>query len=475
MKKIAMSICMMFVFVCMLPLCATGCKSDKLQGLAWDGYQIEGLNEYVGLGSVAFAQMGAGGMVVANSAKHDTKLAGVTEEGEIEKISFKDKHGAEKQQDARLVHLDVYDNISILGYTTDPDFEYINANEFRYVFEKNCMAYSEKYKHMGITYKQVSCFIMDNKTGKMFSFEQISRQINELMDNNLNTYAIRKTTKPCWFVARTNDMYSKEYVFEFDFESGEVEIKLNPNELESLGSLGGMDIYGNVYNSDCSKYINTSGEIKYLSSGYMKSYNLGQNQILYKVDNDKTYYLNENEEFVEIELEDNDFVATRIYSGEYHLGKKGNVSYFTTKTYWMDPDTEESLLRTTLAKIVYDEQQPWLYTIAEKNIILETGVGDGIEKYYKVVKCNNKVFVADDEDIVVYNIDTKEIKVADSDLRFKDLIYNKTFNQVRFKAVDKNLMVEVDGYFTADDEVVIGDFAGVTSGLNRVFVVWPLN
>ena len=36
-------------------------------------------------------------------------------------------------------------------------------------------------------------------------------------------------------------------------------------------------------------------------------------------------------------------------------------------------------------------------------------------------------------------------------------------------------MVEVDGYFTANDEVVIGDFAGVTSGLNRVFVVWPLN
>ena len=72
-------------------------------------------------------------------------------------------------------------------------------------------------------------------------------------------------------------------------------------------------------------------------------------------------------------------------------------------------------------------------------------------------------------------METKTLSDYESDYTFRKMKYYKNADVIKFKAIDGLTLLEVDGYIDDSGEIKVGNFAGVKRGLNRVYVVQPLN
>lgn len=458
---------------CFSPLALTGCGKK----LNWNGLSIVGFENFVGIGAVSFedekiAHADEGGV------PHKMKLAGFKADEMCEEIRFENEKGKISKQDAHLLHFDAYENCTLVSFTTDKKQDFINYDSCDYTFYSSndfTIHDSTSYGYINKTFhpKNSFFFIIDNISGKIYDMRDVVKGIEKVCNikdfrfgisgfpgfDGFGTtgYSLNNNNFLMMFITEnTNNSETRSYVCQLSFENNNVKVTLRMNNIQSKNftSMTGyvktdrfghmfsvMDLYYSLQIFRCQK---PDGLFLELDNDAI--YKLGINSILYMQNDNSTYYLNEDSQFVEIDF-DFDAIVTRV----------DNLHFYDGAAYGSNS--------SNLLKFVFDKQHVWKYV--SESIALPVGG--------TMVGSDNRIYILNDKSIYVYDIDVNTTTKIDSKYEFKNMTYNKNYDQVKFKAVDTSTLLEVDGYFTEEGEIVIGDFEGLKSGLNRVFIVKPLN
>ncbi len=533
--SVASAVALVLVAAIIIPIVIFANRDkDNNENVDWNNLTIAGFENFTALGSAVFDTDGAsvvadGNGLVASSVsdkqdKHDRKddahLVGFKKDGKCEKIKFEDEKGNKHEQDLKLIHFEAYEHFSFAMFT-EKDDEYLNFDEYYYQFMywKNTEGYTtgigandEYFEHYYS--KEYHTFLIDNKTGKIYGFEDIVETVAKTFKDDFYLEPVTVNEKRnsydydyILFKAHTSDN-DKVAVYQLTFEKNKIKIteRINAVQFEnfvySITSSGGYlesspeiycDRYGNItlnnsyWREQIGKVIyqktdGTFGEIPADMS--RKNTILSPNGIFYykekstSDDPDKVYCLNQNGELELTSLGNTElfnlyrnFTESSYYRVSKFLYQKDNVIYLAYATPQDNPQ------KHGLMKMVLSEENDYDYTLEFVDYNENVGItyyGDGA----------NKTLVAANDDYVYelrqnvlkkYDIETGASTVYESQYTFKGLKFNKKLNQVTFVAIDQSTMMEVGGYFDENNEIVIGDFKDANRGLNRVYVIKPLN
>ena len=533
--SVASAVALVLVAAIIIPIVIfTNRDKDNNENIDWNNLTIAGFENFTALGSAVFDTDGASvvadrnGLVASSVSdkqdKHDKKddahLVGFKKDGKCEKIKFEDEKGNKYEQDLKLIHFEAYEHFSFAMFT-EKDDEYLDFDEYYYQFMywENTEGYTTgigaKDEHFEHYYSnEYHTFLIDNKTGKIYSFEDIVETVKETFKDDFYLEPVTVNEKRnsydydyILFKAHTFDN-DKVAVYQLTFEKNKINIteRINAVQFEnfvySITSSGGYlgsypeiycDRYGNItlnnsyWREQIGKviYQTTDGTFGEISADMSrKNTILSPNGIFYykeqsiSDDPDKVYCLNQNGELELTSLGNTelfnlyrDFTESSYYRVSKFLYQKDNVIYLAYATPQDNPQ------KHGLMKMVLSEENDYDYTLEFVDYNENVGItyyGDGA----------NKTLVAANDDYVYelrqnvlkkYDIETGASTLYESQYTFKGLKFNKKLNQVTFVAVDQSTMMEVGGYFDENNEIVIGDFKDVNRGLNRVYVIKSLN
>ena len=493
MKKIATSfvMCLLFVFVALSPLLMTGCGGKNK--LNWDGLSIVGYKNYESIGAVSFAEDGSGSVVSANKKHDNVKLGGKKKDGKFEEVKFEDEDGDVTKQKAKLRHFDAYTRFSFLSFTTNQSCEFVAQNKYKYA-----VASEEGIFHYGYerTYwedeSETYLFILDNKTGKIYDTREIYKAIaaeslgmlGTITFLNSHTLVDDKCPVDEEFLMVGADAYGAETgkceynVFQINFKDKNLEIVYRMNGEQTLNFSGHGreqvvkgDRFGNLFNSTWTYYQKVDGKFVQLEAG--ATYQLCANDVFYKQKDDKTYYLNRLGEFVEIELE-GDLLPTSVkytsvgVRGAEWLANVGNKMLFAKQSSRYDQEAREVLYTTSILTATLEEGKPWKYT-TEAKVVYENGHSDSNAT---ISGTESFVYLVEKGEVFAYNLETEHLQTVESELTFKTLSYNKTYNIVKFVAEDAAGQ-KVNGYFN-QTTAVVGEYVGQVVGLDKVYTILDL-
>ncbi len=483
MKKIitALSLCFIFIIMLISPVFFTGC-SNKLN---LHGLSIANFEDYTGIGAVNFGGGSISKAVYADNGRShakNVKLAGFNG-GHCEEIKFKDDKGKVKKQKAKLLHFDAYTNFTLFSLTYknynfvgNDDYYYEMLDTNRFSFTGTSEAYDDSY-----------LYILDHNNGKIYDMAKVYSTIEQM--TNLRIAELRFVNLESSFGCPADPdsllikalFYSENdqpiYLFQLILEETDIKIVQRMDYAQykefdisntQLYYNNLMDKFGNIlpygfHYLGLPYFQKADNTIKYINYPNA-TFKLGANSILYMNNNGEDFYLNKDGEFEKITLTNNSIQSFNYFiehSNYAYLYRNKNVLTYTQKI-----SKNISLVKATL-----DTNNVSNYTIEEKVIFVSEN--NDITTYTAIR--DNFVYILYNKKFNVYNIETEELTPIESQYEFKSLSYNKNYNQIKFKAIDTTTMMEVDGYFTQDGEIVIGSFDGLSDGLNKVFIVKPLN
>lgn len=438
--------------------------------LNWHGLSIANYKSYSGIGAASFGNKKTASAVAyasnGSSGNDNMKLAGITQDNTCEEISFVNEKGRKVKQKAYLVLFDAYENYTLLGFSTNKDKEFVELNDTRSLrigyFDKKIRFYVDDSLDTvptSLLDKTCYCFILDNNTGKIYDLREVVKAVKNMTKDifdGFQLYFNYVEEKIFLNVQGNNNGYNSGILVRIDFYEQEIKVieVLNAMQYKNFtnGSVYELDKYGNVIVEDA--YLKLDGTFVDLEKTNNIKYKLGINGVYYKKSGDKTYYLNKNGEFEEIEF-DFDILDTLNYY--YTFLRKNNIIY-AFRSY---------NLETRLYKIKLDNDYDWKFTI-ESEVICDVSCSSG-------VIVGNFVVLFANNDIILYNTETKELTNHTSIYKYMEIKYYRNVNLVRFKAIDTSTRLEVDGYINENGEVEIGDFAGVSFGNTKVYIIKPLN
>lgn len=338
-------------------------------------------------------------------------------------------------------------------------------------------------------HKDTSMFILDNDNGKIYDMYEIWKTLKEIYSQKDTEYMSFRIAN--LGTAQVDCFGTKNLLVGVDLNPGIeiVQMTLTDNGVELSKRVsneqlinwfpensyywGGVssgvyecldqDIYGNVlkmgrkwysssnYVDGCLSYQKNDGTFVTLGYDNGETYTFGFNKVLYKTQGDKTYYLNADGEFVEIECNQPliDISGTDFYYQKDNVLICGNNS----KIY----------------KVTIDRNDVFGYTVEEFAFAREgndTTVAQG--NFVYSLNSETKSFTKLD-------LTTGTQMSIDSKYSFKKLSYSKNSDKVTFKAVDNTTLGEVDGYFADDGEIFIGEFKGIDYGKAKVYIIKPIN
>lgn len=500
----------------------------KNKGIDWDGFLISGFSEFSAMGAaviddsgvstVAYAA-GDAGIVASKKDKHDAHLVGFKKDGSFEKIKFKDEDGKTHNQNAKLIHLDVRGRFSIASFSNNSDVEYVDIEHYGYSFSVSDDQDREIYYHIdnvepidyyvtggrSYSYEDSALFIIDNVTGKIYNMENIIDKIKEpiyekygevsfiLETINLNYVDYPFDVENILFSVEFYSDSNKMWLFEAKFKNNNIELtqRMNDTQMDNFipdepnGSKPYLewglfsDKFGNIiWNEEESSVYNyqkrdgSFGKIE----GYSRPVLSPNGVIYFEKSGSQIYYLNalgeiELTTLSGIELIDSFKNFYNSNSKYKYLYKNENAFYFAYSNHGLSK-------RHALMKMVISEANDWEYSLEFVDF------NDGIIPDYNTLSLEDRTSAAANDGYLYelasgvlrrYDIETGEHHVYESKYKFKSLEFNRHLGQVTFKAVDESTMMEVEGYFDENNEIVLGDFKDVNRGLNRVYVVKPLN
>ena len=474
------------VIVIAVPILVLVLRNHKPR-LNWDGFTIANYSDFSAIGAVDFntGDETATAYAAKSGKSFNTKLAGFISENECREIEFVNKKGKTVKQEAYLVHFDYYKNYSFMTFTTKKNHPFIDRDYYTYSYQ---LGFDGKNGYMYFDYpnhaldENYFSFILDNKTGKIYSIHEIAKTIaqavgiyeiciefsNSTNGTNNNTGYYRSLESEFIFATpKTNNLkYLGVYELSFSNVGMKIVQRMNAVQMKNFNDVDGMsfafseskfDKFGNIFSFLKPHYQNTKGEFVNPTFENLKSKGLNVNGIMYATDDNGTHYLNREGVFEKI-----DFDESLLFLNQYTnvLYREGNDLFLTSVSTTID-----------FVKLTLDDELEWKYTVQRKTILAERDLYNS-----PVIRAKGKhVYVLQNEKLYVYNMGSDTTTEIDNKYKFKDLIYSQTYDQVKFKAVDRSTMLEVDGYFDENGEIHIGNFAGVKKGLNRVYVVQPLN
>lgn len=446
----------------------------------WHGLTIANYQNYTGIGAASFGG-GSGSKAVAyagnesDSGKDKMKLAGITKDNTCEQVEFVNDKGKTYKQKARLIYFDSYDKFTLFALTTNSKYEYfenpssiensicISSVELSIKKTESSGAYDWiSYKH-----KDTSMFILDNDNGKIYDMYEIWKTLKKMYTQkdigfmNFGIVSLGTAQVDC-FGTKNLLWYVEPYgpdeieIVQMTLTDNGVELsKRISNEQirnwlpESYRYHGYFyqDIYGNIFSGY--SYQKNDGTFVTLAHDHGEKYTFGFNKVCYKTQGDKTYYLNESGEFVEIECNQ----PLISISGTDFYYQKGNVLICGDKD--------------KVYKVTIDKNDVFGYTVEEFSF----------ERQGTTVAQGNFVYSLNSEtkSFTKFDLTTGTQIPIDSKYSFKNLNYTKNSNRVTFKAVDNTTMSEVDGYFADDGEIFIGEFKGIDYGKAKVYIIKPIN
>lgn len=493
----------------------------KNKRLDWNGYMISGFSDFSAMGAAVIDTDGASSVAYAvdevspigdKKDNHDAHLVGFKNDGSFEKIKFKDEDGKLHSQDAKLIHFDTYKKFSVASFSSDKDLNYVDIGKYGYEFWRSDdpkrplqfildSVYPHDFCENGdrtYGYDDSAFFIIDNETGKIYDIEHIIEKIKDAIYKDvgevplfINTINLNNIYNPIEYdyilmgVEFYADNKSNYYLFEISFKDNNIEVTQRMNKTQfnnfSFGNRGYesliyeylyCDKYGNIVWMDDSlshyNYQKTDGTFGQIDkNGTLK---LSPNGIFY-YQNAELQYLNKYgvlESITNTEIKVLD-VFNNIGNSEVnykYLYQKENIIYLA----YSNPNVPKH----ALMKMILSKENDWDYSLEFVDF------NDGKTPSYRadgtsVAANGGYLYELTNGVLMKYNIETGEHQEYESKYQFKDLKYNKKLSQVTFMAVDKTTMTEVEGYFDENNEIVIGDFKDVNRGLNRVYVVKPIN
>lgn len=524
------------VVAIVLPILIINVRNKKV---SWKGLSIANFEKFSAIGAANIdgekqkaTAYGVGseiGNVADKNKKNNaTHLVGFKKDGSCEKIKFENNKGKFFNEDVYLTHFDSYKYFSIASFSKDKKSEYIDFDDYCYssiqleeggdysVFINNGKD-GEDYQminiYSAVAYGSYSLMLINNQNGKIYDFKDILKSIaGERKTIGLEYISINEKRLTydydyILFSASTSGCAINErelYQLSFEGENIKIvqrmDISQYENFVESIKKGDSSysykffsDKFGNVFyntvNWDITSNLlyqktdGTFGEI-----GDTKELVLSPNGIVYRIESvgdgnaDKIYYLNAEGNFIECGSNDIDLLTSigisetalmNIYlyfnGGTSYVSKflyrENNVIYFAYSQRYVNP------LKFGLVKMIIDDTDDWKYKIefVDYNSVSCDPMG-------QVAASNGYVYSLDtDGKLKMFNMSTGESTIFESQYMFNDLKFNKHLNMITFIAIDKTTMNEVDGYFDENNEIILGDFKDVKRGLNKVYVVRPIN
>lgn len=485
----------------------------KNKGIDWNGYMISGFSEFSAMGAAVIDESGASSVAYAvgdvaaaanKKGNEDACLVGFKENGTFEKIKFKDENGKLHNQDVKLIHFDVRERFSIVSFSTNKDAKYVDFEYYGYsigVSDDKTKAinynidavYPIEYEsgNRNYSYTDSALFIIDNETGKIYDIEHIVDKLKDSIYEKVGNvgFVVRMVNLNNVYIPFDVDyillgveFYTTEnirWLFEISFESENIKLtqRMNNTQFNNFSSVEinshyveemmFSDKFGNVVWRDSSltvyNYQKKNGLFGQIDVG-AANLKLSPNGVFYYQKDSMTYYLNEQGELELITL--NELIFDFKETNHKYLYEKNNVIYLAYST-------NHGLIKMNLS-----EENDWEYTL---DYVV---YNDGVTPDYHAYNIQSKTSVAANDGFIYeltngvlmkYDIETGTPQTYESQYQFKDLKYNKRLDQVTFKAVDMSTMSEVEGYFDENNEIVLGDFKDVNRGLNKVYVIKPLN
>ena len=319
---------------CFSPLALTGCGKK----LNWNGLSIAGFDDFVSIGAVSFEDKN---IVYADEKNNSPKmkLAGFDADGVCKQITFEDEKGKKSKQKANLLHFDAYENYTIVSFTTNKDIDFVNLDSYYYTYW-DTYYFSLDSNYTTFSKKDCFMFIIDNANGKIYDMRHIVDAVKDVCQykNVCMNFANLSGVREAMYGSKAyNDPFillsvqenvdgrTSRSLCKVDFQDNNVKVaqKMNYTQMQNFNQSTQVvcDRYGHIFscsglNADLlyvDRYQKLDGT--FVEARQDAQYKFGTNSILYMWRNNKTYYLNGNDEFEEIDF---NFGKIICWSNNFH-------------------------------------------------------------------------------------------------------------------------------------------------------------
>lgn len=468
----------------------------------------------------------------------EVKLIGITGAGECEEITFVNEEGEISKQNARLIWFDAYTRYSFACFSTEKDAEYVSETKLVKDWDFYCLSYEITATESGMVNVSYGYdyiydnggfsgyfFIIDNVTGKIYDVAKVlEKVVSENKYNKISFINMEKDFDYIMCLSEDNRGVVGEshelYFINFKDTSLEVERKMdvtqvnNFTEGETFYCNSGMvshfanDKFGNIFQrvthdgylkvissfTNGLLYQKTSGLFTTLSLENDEECFLAINGVVYKTkyaypigtENNtpiKRWYLNENSEFVEINnLEE---IMHYAYWNEYYendLLKTNDTTYrliLNRESEWLGEQLYYyySLILQSSTMVGVDELSILNkeQTIYSKTYLSESNHSEWTDALKEFVLYNGIIIGKIGNEILTININNGNSENLFNNYDIKDYFYSKHLDCLKFTAIDKNTLLEVEGFYNKDGQVTIGEFPTDMESLKKIYSIAPLN
>ena len=464
----------------------------------------------------------------------EVKLVGITGTNECEEITFVNDKGEITKQNARLIWFDAYTRYSFVCFSTDSDAEYVSEikHERKSAYDTLSYTITSGATTSGDTgtvnvnygYRPTSSvvtfrgyfFIIDNVTGKIYDVAII------LKESKYHGISLENMENDFDYIMFLPHGAKKEiYFINFDNTNLYVEKRINETQYNNLmgehsSRVIRNDRFGNIFPtpltikstfSDGDKYQKIDGTFATLSVENNEECFMAINDIVYKTkytnpmgtENNtpiKRWYLNENSEFIEIKN------LEKIMSHEYEeFSREEDIlkAYDTTYRLLFNKEEETGydggqvthqmkcdfvlhscqMMGVTDLEVVNKEQVVYsktykVYGGSYYSIFNEYTAlwADGVKDF---VFFNGIVIGKVGDEIITVNTNDGSTVSIFGNYDIKDYYYSKQLDCLKFTAIDKTTLLEVDGFYNKDGKVSVGELPTDMASLKKIYSIAPLN
>ncbi len=461
-------------------------KQSKDLYASWDDTHIAnfGKFQYLGAGSSAPGASTSTDMMIgpaiqmySDDADKDAKykMVGITGSGQCEVIEFEDKDGNKVEQDANLIRFVSERTYSIATFSTDSS-EY-NPLPDLYMREHRVSLYSTDcyVDALGDNYNGAFGFLIDNKTGNMYSLKTVAERIMDAMGKEYGDVDITTVgTQTYANVSAGTTPPIKKGIFQLNFNETELQIISIMDEQQIANFLGdnnhgapnsiATDTFSNLLS--VSRTFSTTGE----------SYEIDANTKFMKADHTFSTMRgadpNYNESLTyEYQYAFNDIVYVRAYEGnslnytaylnsegvfvQTTAEKIGNASLGRTDTVGVVMEYTyigSNSIQMKAAIVKYDAETPWTYTVNRVNVGI---ISNNTDIYINNSAFNGtNVYCFNGNSLFDVDVNTLEVTQIDSPNEIKSVTFDDGVRQVKITAILVSNMQTVEGYI---DESKVGN------------------
>ncbi len=455
----------------------------------WDGTHIVDFDkfQYLGAGVSVNSPNSLSNVIYypvertySDDENEDTKykMVGITGSGQCEVIKFEDKDGKEIDQRANLIRFVSEKTYSIATFSTDSS-EYrspVPHDHFHSVILYSAGCFVD---YLG-DFEKAHGFMIDNKTGNMYSLKTVIERIQESYGFNCVTITIGGDLV-YGHISDDTDL-SSEQLLQFVFTERELQLvpimdeqqMANFLNRDSTGSLHvRLDRFSNALSvedinyesypiTSVTKFMKTDRSFSTMEAAdpnhdenlyyeYQYAFNDIVYERAYSVENSTktlvyTAYLNSEGTFVQT-------TAEKIGGTYFDLSTLG---YTDSVGAVMESTWNGTAYQMKVAVAKYDADSPWTYTVDRVNVgVITSTNGQDVRQYIKNCAFNGtNVYCFDGSSLFDLDVDTLELTQINTPNEIRSISFDDDVRQVKITAVVISNMQSVEGYI---DESKTGD------------------